>query len=269
MEVNFATTTLPTIALWGLGLLIFFIGSLLGYFNMNIDAKKKSEGFENKLQSIRAEAERKISEANKKLEEAQSLETNSKAAPAVESPSLLRLKNDDGHRAQIEVDGQPLAAPLTPEKRKRLIELIGYIRPWLEDGVSESQPIASKPISSKPQATVPPRPKPTTPPPTVSPTVKPVPAVLTLNTTKPKTDPELEFKLLSMVQQIDRVLQSRLAGTPLEELGVQLRDTLQGGLEVQIGTQVFESIDDVPDANVKAAIRAAIAEWEQKYIPGA
>ena len=33
-------------------------------------------------------------------------------------------------------------------------------------------------------------------------------------------------------------------------------------------TEVYETIDDVPDANVRNAIRAAIAEWEQKYIPG-
>ena len=99
--------------------------------------------------------------------------------------------------------------------------------------------------------------------------MKPVPATLTLNPQKPKTDPEVEFKLLSMVKQIDFVLQKRILGTPLETMGIRLNDTLQGGLEVQIGAQKFETIDDVPDANVKAAIRAAIAEWEQKYVPGA
>jgi len=28
------------------------------------------------------------------------------------------------------------------------------------------------------------------------------------------------------------------------------------------------AIDDLPDAEVKAAIRAAITEWENKYTPG-
>jgi hypothetical protein len=40
-------------------------------------------------------------------------------------------------------------------------------------------------------------------------------------------------------------------------------------LEVQIGSQKFETIDDVPDPNIQSAIRAAIVEWETKYIPGA
>jgi hypothetical protein len=31
--------------------------------------------------------------------------------------------------------------------------------------------------------------------------------------------------------------------------------------------QKFDAIDDVPDETVKAAIRAAIAEWEKKYTP--
>jgi hypothetical protein len=99
--------------------------------------------------------------------------------------------------------------------------------------------------------------------------VKPVPANLTLTPQKPKTDPEIEFKLLSMVKQIDFVLQRRILGTPLETMGIHLNDTLHGGLEVQVGSQKFETIDDVPDANIKAAIRAAIAEWETKYVPGA
>jgi hypothetical protein len=30
----------------------------------------------------------------------------------------------------------------------------------------------------------------------------------------------------------------------------------------------YTSVDEVPDAEVKAAIRAAIAEWENKYTPG-
>lgn len=72
-----------------------------------------------------------------------------------------------------------------------------------------------------------------------------------------------------MVKQIDVVLQKRIAGTALEPLGIRLQDTIHGGIEVMIGSKKFETIDDVPDANIKSAIRAAIAEWEQKYVPGA
>lgn len=275
MQVDFATTTIPTILLWGLGLLIFLIGGAIGYFNINLDANKKFEESEQKIQTLKAEADRRIADANKKLEEARALEAEFKKAPAiVEAPSLLRLKSDDGLRVQIDMDGQPLTAPLTPDRRKRLIELLSHIRPWLEGGVVESQPvkpIAPPPVVSKPVTKVPPPPvpRPVTPTSVVPAEVKPVPLAISLAPNKPKPDPELEFKLLSMVQQIDRVLQTHIAGTPLAEIGLSLQDTLQGGLEVHIGSTVYETIDDVPDANIKATIRAAIAEWEQKYVPGA
>ena len=37
---------------------------------------------------------------------------------------------------------------------------------------------------------------------------------------------------------------------------------------VWVGVDKYETVDDVPDEQVKAAIRAAIAEWENKYTPG-
>lgn len=266
MQVDFATTTIPTILLWGLGLLVFLVGGLLGYFNMNMDARRKMEEADKNLEAARAEAQRKLAEAQEKLAEAQAL----KAQPpqAANEAALLKLKNDENFRVQIEMDGQPLTAPLTPEKRKRLIELIGQFRPWVEGGMAPSQPVTSQSTFASAASAPQPNPEPVSVPP-LPPALKPVPAKLTLTPQKPQTDPQTEFKLLSMVKQIDVVLQKRIAGTPLEAFGIHLQDTPQGGLEVLIGTRKFETIDDVPDEGIKSAIRAAIAEWEQKYVPGA
>jgi len=258
MEVNFATTTIPTILLWVLGLVVFLIGGLLGYFNVSIDARKKMDIADQKIETARGEADRRISEAQKMLDEARAL--GPQAPQVVNEPSLLRLKNTDNLRIQVEMDGQALNTPLNAERKARLIELVNHLRPWLEAPTSQ-------PAASAPRTAPLPRPEPAAVP-IVPPTVKPVPANLTLNPQKPKTNPEDEFKLLSIVRQIDVVLQRRIVDTPLEKMGVHLQDTLQGGLEVHIGTNIFETIDDVPDANIKAAIRAAISEWEQKYVPG-
>jgi len=73
---------------------------------------------------------------------------------------------------------------------------------------------------------------------------------------------------LSIVQQIDTVLQERLLNTPLEKSGLRLQESPQGGVEVYVGSQKFDSIDEVPDAGIKTTIRAAIAAWEEKYTPG-
>ena len=56
--------------------------------------------------------------------------------------------------------------------------------------------------------------------------------------------------------------------TPLAKRGIRLQESLQGGVEVYVGLEKFSTVDDVTDETIKATIRAAIAEWEEKYTPG-
>jgi hypothetical protein len=37
---------------------------------------------------------------------------------------------------------------------------------------------------------------------------------------------------------------------------------------VNVGLQKFNGIDEVTDPEIKAVLRAAITEWENKYTPG-
>lgn len=260
MTLNFDMTTMPTIVFWLLGLLVFGIGSALGYFSMNVEARKRLDAMETKAEIVRADAEKKLADAERKLEEARALG----GGVLSDSPTLLQLRREKG-AILADLDGQPLAGSLSPDKRKRLLELISYFRPWIEGGQTPAVPPAPEPVSQSLTASTPqPSPAPV-PTPVASPAIKPV----SLFGGAPKqTDPQTEFKLLSMVQQIDVVLQKRIAGTEIEKLGVHLQDSTQGGLEVHIGSQIFETIDDVPISDVRTAIRAAIAEWETKYVPG-
>jgi hypothetical protein len=70
-----------------------------------------------------------------------------------------------------------------------------------------------------------------------------------------------------MMTQIDRVLQVKIAGTNLEGK-VSVGDSPGGGIEVLVENQKYEAIDDVPNPEIQKALRAAIAEWEQRYTPG-
>ena len=158
----------------------------------------------------------------------------------------------EGNRIIVDLDGIPLTEYTSAERKKRLIELISYLRPW-DDG-AQSQP----PPQTTAEALLTPEPPPA---------VKPIEPFVTR--VKKEANAATEFKLLSMVQQIDTVLQKRLAGTPLEKAGIRLQDSPQGGLEVYIGVQKYDAIEDVPDANIKSIIREAIAEWEKKHVPGA
>jgi hypothetical protein len=86
----------------------------------------------------------------------------------------------------------------------------------------------------------------------------------------PAKKPEVEKSIasLSIVQQIDFILQEHMVNTPLAKRGIRLQESPQGGVEVYVGLQKFHTVDDVPDEIVKTTIRAAIAEWEKKYTPG-
>ncbi len=243
MELQFATVTWPIPALWGLGLVVLLIGFFIGYVDSNIRSTKKIEAAETKEKNARTEAEQKLAAA-------EALKASLPAA--ADDPGLLRLRNKNG-APSLELDGNLLTAKnISPEQKKRLVDLITIMRPWVEGGQAAPAVFQPSAAPQTPLAAVPPKEL----------TSRPLPPVK-------KPEPEKSIASLSIVQQIDTVLQERLLNTPLEKSGLRLQESTQGGVEVYVGAKKFESIDEVPDAVMKATIRAAIAEWEEKYTPGA
>jgi len=191
------------------------------------------------------------------------------AAPTtikVDDPGLMRIKNENGFLT-LDLDGTRVnTSALSADQRKRLIEMLSLIRPWLEGKPAPAttpppppQPKPVAPTSTAPTPQAPLRP------------VAPVPSINSLTTPKSSTmakEDRPSAPATSIVGQIDSVLQMRLAGTPLEERGVFLAQSPDGGVMVYVGLTKYMGIDDVPDAEIKAAIRAAITEWENKYTPG-
>ncbi len=70
-------------------------------------------------------------------------------------------------------------------------------------------------------------------------------------------------KSASMIEQINDILQRKMAEAPGASRGVRLLEGAGGVLRVFIGLQSF-NLEDVPDADVKRMIRDAVAEWESK-----
>ncbi len=235
MIVDFAPTPVFFIII---GLVFgLVIGWVIGFFDSNKRTEKKITDAETKAHAMVAEAEKKIRKAEEEI-----ARVSQGGAPAA-GDSLLRMYVEDG-RTKIELDGAPLAGAITVGQKKRLIETLARLRPWLEGGTP--QPVAA-------------------PPP------KPAPVPIQEAEAAPpakKPEPEKDFASLSIVQQIDRVLQARLAGTPLEGKGIRLQESPQGAVEVFVGSQKFLSVEDVSNDVIRSAIRAAITEWEEKYTPG-
>ncbi len=214
------------------------VGWGIGFLDSNLRTSQKIKAAEQKAQIKLEEAEKKIAQADQKL----SLESRIAPAP-LDDPGLLRLKRIN-NRVTVEMDGVLLPEVLSADKKKRLIELISVFRPWLENDktpVSVSRP--PEPVAVKEPASRP----------ILSPVIKPE---------------EKNLSTLSIVGQIDSVLQTRLTNTKFAKSGIRLQESFQGGVEVYVGLQKYSTVDDVPDQEIKVEIRAAIAEWEQKYTPG-
>jgi hypothetical protein len=67
---------------------------------------------------------------------------------------------------------------------------------------------------------------------------------------------------LSIVGQIDEILQAKLAGTHLDERGIRLVEGPDQSMVIQVGLQSYDEIDAVPDDQVRQLIRLSVAEWE-------
>jgi hypothetical protein len=243
---NFAPILIPLAA--------FVIGWVIGFFDSNRRTENKIKQAENTAASAIRNAEDKLAQAATKTAESPTVPY------AVDDPGLLRIKNENGILT-LDLDGSrmnPIA--LTIEQRKRLIEMLNTIRPWLENKpviAPASMPsLQPKPTPvSAPIASPPPQPAPQMP----SSKAKP--------SSKKKAD-EPELPPTSIVGQINLILQAQIINTPLASLGVTLMESASGGVNVYVGINRYESVDDVPDEGIKFAIRAAIAEWEKKYTPG-
>jgi hypothetical protein len=220
----------------------------------------------------------------RKAEEEQ--EKKDKPAPSpqtetviVDDPGLLRIKNENGSIA-LDLDGTRVnPSSLSPEQRKRLIDMLSIMRPWLE-GRSAS-------ASAPPTKTVPPTPsQPTSiserletfagaptqskPAPVQSapPPSRPIPPLTAPRPSTIAKEDRPSVPANSIVGQIDSVLQARLEGTSLGERGIFLTQSPEGGVIVYVGLTRYNGVDEVPDPEIKAAIRAAISEWEDRYTPG-
>jgi hypothetical protein len=229
-----------TILGWIVAVIVYFVGIYEG----------RGQGYK----------KRKAEEALEKKENP-SVSIKPAALPApikVDDAGLMRIKSENGFLT-LDLDGTRVnTSALSGDQRKRLVEMLTLIRPWLE-GKPAPAPAAS--LSPQPMSVAP------------IPSAQSVNPQPTANSSAPQTatiakEDRPAAPATSIVGQIDSVLQEQLAGTPLEERGIFLAQSPDGGVMVYVGLTKYMAIDDVPDAEIKAAIRRAITEWENKFTPG-
>lgn len=90
--------------------------------------------------------------------------------------------------------------------------------------------------------------------------------VVTSEVTPPVLPPknaEKHKRQLSIVEQVDEVLQDLLEGSPLEARKIRLTEMPDKGVTVWVENEHFDGIDAVPDAEVKGMIQQAVRKWEK------
>lgn len=168
--------------------------------------------------------------------------------------ALLVLTLSEAGRPLLRVDDREIdSLRVSADQRRRLIDLMVMMRPWVEPpgGASTESPVPAKPAPASKMSSM-----------LSGRSALPVAAAPTPAAPPAPTGP------MSLVTQIDSILQAQLEGTAFANRGIRLAESLHGGAIVFIGTKQYDGVDQVPDPEVQAVIRAAIAEWERKATPG-
>jgi hypothetical protein len=74
---------------------------------------------------------------------------------------------------------------------------------------------------------------------------------------------KIREKPKSIVEQVDEVVQKRIANSPFHDRLIRLVDAPGGGVEVLVDAKKYEGVGEVPDPDVRNFIQECVKEWEK------
>lgn len=75
---------------------------------------------------------------------------------------------------------------------------------------------------------------------------------------------EPEVKPLSLISEIDDILQEKLSESPLSDKGIKLTENHKKEITIWVGLESYPAIDDVPDPEIQAIIKESVQDWENQ-----
>jgi hypothetical protein len=159
-----------------------------------------------------------------------------------------------------EIDGKVFRSPseMTDNQKARFSKLLEVLQSWVKP--PSAQPVVDQPASQdKASGIAIENPQPVLEEKRIS--LNPIKAftdAIGVEVNKPKS------ANLSIVAQVDEILQEKLENNSLAKRGISMKDSLDGGLRVWVGIQQFTSIDEVPDPEIRQLLRESVEEWERR-----
>jgi hypothetical protein len=192
------------------------------------------------------------------------LPSNINTLAEAEDVEVLRAWRTRSNKIWLEMDSKRLndKAALQPGQYQRLLNLVIDLRPWLET----ARPAAPAPVATQPPMRAAATVAATTPPSMLTAATAPAaPPPVQAGKKDGKRDEEKPPAVVldSIIQQIDKVLQAKLATSAFNDRGIQLVEGPGGIVIVKDGINRYEGIDGLPDPEIKALIRQAVTDWEK------
>lgn len=170
---------------------------------------------------------------------------------------IVRLRRDPSGNLVIEMDGQiyRTLAELNSDRRKRLLSALHDLQDWLTPKAAPADVILP----------VEPAPLPTPAPAIQKPSRQLglfgiLERALETDLRKAPSVPE------SVAVQVDVIVQRMVHGTPLAGRGIRLTEMPDHSMAVHVGLERYDGVDVVPDEEIRAVIKAAVAEWANQYM---
>ncbi len=209
--------------------------------------------------------------------------TESRAAPPGSHEVLRVLRDDLTGRMIVEIGGQRFSRIMEiqdPNLGRGLVTTVRDLQKFMQGQTTGSAPppevtspapvavSSPTPTPPAPPPPAPPAPEPPrsssashpAPPPIAIPSMNPFKQAQVLREMNKQKPPEPK----GIAEQIDEVLQEKIAGSPYVRRGLKVQISQAGGVLFMLDGQGYEGVEAVPDPEVQTVIRAAVKEWESR-----
>jgi hypothetical protein len=95
------------------------------------------------------------------------------------------------------------------------------------------------------------------------PEITPPPAAEEIPEVEPAEEEEAEGKMLSVIDEVNDILQKKLADSPLAGKGIHLMENHNKEIRFWVGLNSYNDVEEIPEPEVRQIIDAAVKEWEK------